>query len=267
MNRTGLLIALAIAVAVGLVFGLAPKLDIILEMPFYDPKADGFWARVNPFMNAGRDVARAIITLLVAPAVVALLVKLVRPRRPMLIPGRAAVFLAATITLGPGIVTNVILKSHWGRARPIDITEFAGDRHFVAWWDPRGDCPDNCSFVAGEPSGAFWTLAPAALAPPAWRPLAYSGAIAFGAVVGLERMVAGGHFFSDVVFAGVITFLIIWLTYGLLYRWWPGRITDRAIERGLERLTLPFCQAPPHIAPPRAASEPAARGEAVRQAE
>ena len=53
----------------------------------------------------------------------------------------------------------------------------------MPWWDPRGDCPKNCSFVAGEPSGAFWTLAPAALTPPAWRALAYGASLAFGACI------------------------------------------------------------------------------------
>jgi lipid A 4'-phosphatase len=259
MNRTGLLIALALAAAVGIVFGLYPELDIRLEAPFFDPAADGFWARFDPVLNGIRDAARLIITLLVAPAVISLLIKIALPRRPTRIPARAAVLLAATLALGPGLVTNVVLKSYWGRPRPIDITEFGGDQHFVAWWDPRGDCPDNCSFVAGEPSGAFWTLAPAALAPPAWRPFTYAAAVTFGAAIGLVRMAAGGHFFSDVVFAGFFTFLVVWLCYGLLYRWLPDRITDRAIERWLERL-LPFRSALPRIdasASAAASAEPA----------
>jgi len=37
MNRTGLLIALGIAVAVGLVFGLAPELDLKLAGLFHQP--------------------------------------------------------------------------------------------------------------------------------------------------------------------------------------------------------------------------------------
>src|SRR4051812_14530994 len=37
MNRTGLLIALTVAVAVGLLFGLYPKLDLDLSALFYDP--------------------------------------------------------------------------------------------------------------------------------------------------------------------------------------------------------------------------------------
>jgi lipid A 4'-phosphatase len=174
--------------------------------------------------------------LVAAPAIIALIVKLILPRRAMLVAARGAVLMVVTLALGPGLLSNVLLKDEWGRPRPIDVTEFGGTARFVAWWNPGGDCPKNCSFVAGEPSGAFWTLAPAALAPPQWRALAYAAALGFGAVVGLMRIAGGGHFFTDVVFAGVFTFLLIWLMHGLLYRWPATRTTDAAIERALERL-------------------------------
>ena len=151
----------------------------------------------------------------------------------MLIDGRAALFLVVTLALGPGIVTNLIFKDHWGRPRPIDVTEFGGSDRFMPWWDPRGPCANNCSFVAGEPSGAFWTLAPAALAPPPWRPLAYGAALAFGAGIGLLRIGSGAHFFTDVVFAGVFMFLVVWTLHGLIYRWRATRLGDRAIDRRL----------------------------------
>ena len=57
------------------------------------------------------------------------------------------------------------------------------------------------------------------LVPAPWRVLATLGALSFGAAVGLLRMAAGAHFFSDVAFAGFFTFLLIWLVHGLLYRW------------------------------------------------
>jgi membrane-associated PAP2 superfamily phosphatase len=240
MNRTGLLIALALAAAVGLLFGVYPKLDLDLAGMFFDPSADGFWGRLDPVLNWLRDLSRLIVTLMVAPAGLALVGKLVLPRRPMLIPGRAAVLMIATLGLGPGLVTNSILKGYWGRPRPIDVVAFGGDQHFVPWWDPRGECPDNCSFVAGEPAGAFWTLAPAALVPPTWRPLAYAAAVVFGAGIGLVRMAGGGHFFTDIVFSGFFTFLVIWLMHGLIFRWPAIRISDRAIERALEWLVLPL---------------------------
>jgi lipid A 4'-phosphatase len=48
--------------------------------------------------------------------------------------------------------------------------------------------------VSGEASAAFWAIAPAALAPPGWRALAYTAAIAFGVIISTSRMIMGGHF-------------------------------------------------------------------------
>jgi membrane-associated PAP2 superfamily phosphatase len=176
---------------------------------------------------------------LVLPAVVAFVIKLILPRHRLFISGRAIVFLIATLILAPGLVVNVALKDHWGRPRPIDVTQFGGDQHFVAWWDPRGDCPGNCSFVSGDVSGAFWTLAPAALAPPQWRAIAYGAAVALGAGMAVLRIMAGAHFFTDTVFAGVFTFLIIWIVHGLIYRWPATRFGDDAVERAIERTAIP----------------------------
>ncbi len=250
MNRTGLLIALALALVVGLLFGIYPGLDLDLARRFYDPayaEIGGFPALYDPLLNRLRDLARLISALLAAPAILALVGKLVAPRRRMLIKARAAVLLITTLALGPGVLTNLVLKDHWGRPRPIDVSAFAGKLQFRPWWDPRGDCPNNCSFVAGEPSGAFWTLAPAALLPPAWRGLATAGALAFGAAIGLIRMAGGGHFFTDVVFSGVFTFLIIWLTHGLLYRWPASQTGDGAIESALAKLARPWRRRPPPV--------------------
>jgi lipid A 4'-phosphatase len=236
MNRTGFVIALAVAVLVGVVFGVYPGLDLKISAPFYNSHNNLWAVNVQPWVMQSRDAARWLVGLVFAPAFLAIFGKLVWPGRTTLLGGRAALFMILTLALGPGVLTNVILKSHWGRARPIDVTEFKGDYRFTAWWDPRGDCPENCSFIAGEPSGAFSTLAAAALAPPQWRALVYGGALAFGVAVGLGRIGAGAHFFTDVAFAGVFMFLVAWLLHGLVYRWRPTRLSDEAIERPLARV-------------------------------
>lgn len=237
MNRTGLYITLGIAAVVGLVFGLWPELDLKLAGLFYEPPPRGFWRSYAPLYLRLRDASTWIIALVAIPAFAALAIKLVQPRRPLLIPGRAMLLMMITLALAPGVIANLILKEHWDRPRPIDVTEFGGSEHFRPWWDPRGDCEKNCSFVAGEPSGAFWTLAPALLLPPPWRAVAVAASLTFGAAVGLQRMGAGAHFFTDVVFAGVFAFLTIWLTHGWLYRWRRTRITDEDVERVVERIS------------------------------
>ena len=239
MNRTGLFITLAIAALVGLVFGFYPELDLNISSQFFDPAKKDFMLRWNPLLIFLRDAAMWVVSVIAAPAFIALAIKMLRPRGKLLIAGRALVFLIATLALAPGLVTNVVLKDYWPRSRPIDVPQFNGEERFSAWWDPRGGCPKNCSFIGGEASGAFWTLAPAALSPPAWRPLAYGAALLFAVSVSALRLAFGAHFFSDVVFSGVFTFLLIWLAYALIYRWRPTRFSDAAVERLIERIALP----------------------------
>ncbi len=219
MNRTGLVIALVVGAMTGLVFGFFPRLDLKISGLLFDPQTRQFTLLYQVLLGQLswpahlRDASMWIVAALAVPAGVAL------------------------------VLVNVALKEHWNRPRPIVVREFNGPDRFVAWWDPRGECRHNCSFIAGEASGAFWTLAPAALAPAPVRIFAYAAAIAFGTAVGVLRMAFGAHFFTDVVFAGVFTFLIVWIVHGALYRWRRTAISDAAFERAIERVFMP-----PHAA-------------------
>jgi lipid A 4'-phosphatase len=231
MNRVALGIVLAVAVVVGVVFGIHAQFDIDLSRLFFDPKWDTFPIGGAPWEQTLRALARWVITLVALPSFIAIVGKLLLPNRRMLFGGSTALFLTLTLAIGPGLITNLGLKDHWGRSRPIDVKAFGGADRFTAWWDPSGPCPNNCSFIAGEPSGAFWTVAAAAVAPPQWRALAYGLAVSFGVVVGVLRMAAGGHFFTDVVFGGVIMYLVAWVMHGLIFRWRPTRLNADTVER------------------------------------
>jgi membrane-associated PAP2 superfamily phosphatase len=239
MNRTGLFIALGMALVVGSLFGIYPELDLKLAALFFDSATRSFPLKLNTLAAIARDGAMWIAWALAAPAIVALIIKLARPDRPLLISGRAIIFLLVTLILSAGVLTNLTFKSYWGRPRPVVVTQFNGPDQFVPWWDPRGSCDRNCSFFSGEGATAFWTFAPAALAPPAWRPLAYGAATLFGVVTSALRMAFGGHFFTDVAAAALVTFLMVWLTHGYLYRWPQTRLSDERIDAALTRLAWP----------------------------
>jgi membrane-associated PAP2 superfamily phosphatase len=230
MTRAALITALAIGCVLGLLCAVDPQLDLDLAALAFDSARHLFVVNAQPWVQHTRTAARILIALLALPAFLAIVLKLIWPHRRMLIEARAAIFLIATLALGPGVLTNLILKDHWGRPRPIDVQQFRGDYRFVPWWDPRGGCPNNCSFIAGEPSGAFWTLAPAALAPPPIQAVAYGAALVFGVSLGVFRMAAGAHFFSDIVFAGVLIYFVIWTAHGLIYRWSATRLDEKALE-------------------------------------
>ena len=239
MNRTGLFIALSLALVIGVLFGVYPELDLKLAALFYDPHTRSFPLKLDGYAAFARDAAMWVAWGLALPSLVALVAKLIRPDRPLLIKGRTVAFLLLTLSLSAIVITNLAFKSYWGRPRPVVVTEFGGDMQFVPWWDPRGGCGRNCSFFSGEGATAFWTYAPAALTPPAWRPLAYAAATAFGVVTSLLRMAFGGHFFTDVAAAGLVTFLVIWLAYAWIYRWPSTRLTDEGVDAALARLAWP----------------------------
>lgn len=239
MNRTGLFIALSLSLVVGLLFGVFPELDLKLAALFYDPAGNAFPVKLDPLAKFARDAAMWIAWGLLVPSIAAIILKLIRPERPMLVRGRTAVFLVVTMLFSAGILTNFTFKSFWGRPRPVTVTEFSGDQAFMPWWDPRGSCGRNCSFFSGEGATAFWTYAPAALTPPPWRPLAYAAATIFGIATSALRMAFGGHFFTDVAIAGLVTFLVIWLFHALIYRWTATRLTDAQVEAALARMAQP----------------------------
>src|SRR5436305_11046976 len=219
MNRTGLVIALLVGVGVGAVFAIFPQLDIAISRIFFDESYRVFPVQYSLVVRNLRDLFTYVVAAIVAPAFIALAIKLVLPRRRMLVTARAALFLIITLALAPGLMANVILKDHWGRPRPAAIEKFYGPEKFVPWWDPRGTCDKNCSFVAGEGAGGFWTLAPAALAPPPWRGVAYGAALVFGAAAGAPRLARGAHFFTRAGFSRVFPGVILWIWHGLCSPW------------------------------------------------
>ncbi len=244
MNRTSLIIVLGVAVVAGLGFALYPGIDLSIAQGVYEATnvSNATIARwLLLITSTVRAIGLWVEIFLTALPIVAFVVKLALPRTKMLIPGRAAIFLLSSLAIGPGLLVNVALKNHWERPRPGQLLQFGGTQHFVPWWEPIGDCRKNCSFVSGEASAAFWTLAPAALAPAQWRPFAYAAAIAFGSSISISRIMAGGHFLSDTIFAGVFTFVVIWLLYAIFYRWKPTQLGDDVIETALERVSA-YCR-------------------------
>ncbi|MGC2199600.1 MAG: phosphatase PAP2 family protein [Stellaceae bacterium] len=126
------------------------------------------------------------------------------------------IFIVASLALGPGLLANIVLKDHWGRARPTQIEAFGGPRQFTAAPLPASECPRNCAFVSGHAAIGFSLVAFAfPISRGRLRHAAIAGALGIGGVVGLGRMAQGAHFLSDIVFAG----LLVYGTTALLY-WW-----------------------------------------------
>ncbi len=129
-------------------------------------------------------------------------------------------FLVAGI-VGPGLIVNSLLKEHWGRPRPVQVVEFGGEETFLLVGVP-GSSPVARSFPSGHASIAFFAMAPffpllTRRRREAWFFLGLG--LVWGAVVGVGRVAQGGHWVSDVVWAGAIVYLTCFATaraFGLL---------------------------------------------------
>jgi lipid A 4'-phosphatase len=115
-----------------------------------------------------------------------------------------AVYLMISLLVGPGLLVESLLKPNWGRARPKDITVFGGAADYTPPLWIAGECERNCSFVSGHAAIAFWLTAYGFMLPAPWRKWGVGAGVAAGALMGWVRIIQGGHFLSDVVFAGVI---------------------------------------------------------------
>ena len=115
------------------------------------------------------------------------------------------------------LIVNVILKNMWGRVRPNDISYFDGVYNFTPWYKISNTCASNCSFVSGDSSVGFLLIIFYFLTKK--NTYLYLGLI-FGSVLGFIRIIAGGHFFSDIIFSQIvvtITTLACFILYKKLY--------------------------------------------------
>jgi membrane-associated PAP2 superfamily phosphatase len=207
-------VLLGIAAATTALSLVGPNVDLTIAGLFYDPATGQFVGAGNPWLASLRENGAVAIATCIG--VVALSATRFLPWRLPSVPGRSALALTLSLILGPGLLVNGILKPYGGRPRPAEVTEFGGNLRFVDWWNPTGGCDGNCSFMSGEATTAAWMFGPAMLVPPPWRAAAIGAAAAFTVAVGLLRMSAGGHFFTDVLI-GVLTMLVILLAMNRLF--------------------------------------------------
>lgn len=209
---------LLLLATVGALFVAFPQIDIAIASLFYNP-SDGFYLRGNPLVrlvfNAVPWITRSVVLGLVLFLLAAWTIW--RRREFFARQRRAALYLLLVMLIGPGLLVNTLFKDQWGRARPSQVTEFGGSKQFTRAAVPADQCKKNCSFVSGHASVGFFFLA-FAFVWPRRRALWFAVGTGLGLGIGLVRMMQGGHFFSDVVFCGIVVYLAARILYALMFR-------------------------------------------------
>jgi len=190
------------------------NLDLIIAGLFYDRSSKSWtYELAQPWLTIYRQGTLPSFFLGIGGAIVAVFGRWVLPRaawRQSKAIRRAGLFLALMLVVGPGLIVNVGFKDLWGRPRPIQCTVFDGEKEFlpVGTWAPERS--RNSSFPSGHAAVAFYLMAPGFIAGqrrPKRTAAFFLGGTAFGLGMGLTRVVQGGHFVTDVLWAGALVYL------------------------------------------------------------
>lgn len=136
--------------------------------------------------------------------------------------------------VGSGLIIHAILKDHWGRPRPKQVTEFGGIQAFRPYYKPNiGNSPEpSKSFTSGHAASGYYFFALTLLGMIYRSQLLYWLGLGLGWGLGillsLTRIAQGGHFLSDTFAAAIIMWLTAW---GLAYLIFEQTLRKKTNER------------------------------------
>lgn len=211
----GLFFALAI-------FAALPGLDLLVAANYYDPQL-GFVHRDDPLVRAlyvwTPRLGHILLLLVTIYALASPLLtrwfashgqtdKAACSRHGQ----HAAVVALCCALLGPGLLVEIVLKGHMGRPRPVQVVQFGGQDTYHGPFVPGPDPGNHRSFVTSHAAAGFWLMSLGLTCGPIWRRRWLLIGTITGAIIGVGRMMQGGHFLSDVIFA----FYAVWLSCELI---------------------------------------------------
>lgn len=195
---------------------LYSQIDIQITALFYSPE-NGFYLKNSWWVTLLYNSVPLFLKTIVVGVLGLYLYNKIFKARLFKVDGKITLFLLIVLIVGPGLIVNTLFKDQFGRARPLTVTQFGGDRSFTPPFVISDQCDKNCSFSSGHAAGAFFALALAFLSPTKrewWIALA----TLYGFSVGAARIAAGGHFFSDVFISYFVVLSITQLCYELIIK-------------------------------------------------
>ncbi len=203
-------IGLAVTLLLAWVFTAWPQLDLWTSARFRTAGGafvGDSWPWVR-FLYVGIPISGRIYAIV---GVIVIVVSIWRPNPAGARWSRRLAALAWVSILSSGLLVNAGLKEYWGRARPVQVTQFGGTQHFSPALLPTDQCSHNCSFVSGHATSGFILMSIGLMGSVATRRRWFWIGLGWGAVASLARIAQGGHFLSDTLFAGVAIWAGGWI--------------------------------------------------------
>jgi len=128
-----------------------------------------------------------------------------------------------TLTLGAGLITNVLFKGYWGRPRPKQTIEFQGKHHYRPFYHPDFNPKEpQKSFPSGHVAMGICFVSFCLSARRYGHRSVFYASVALTTLLGgglmAARVAQGGHFFSDVIFSVALIWLVALCTDKWLHR-------------------------------------------------
>lgn len=184
-----------------------PQIDLFVTGLFYDPLTEKFIYKNNPTFKLIYWVFAVIhLPLLLGLMIAGVLIKFKKLNLKHY-KKWSVTFLLLALIIGPGLLVNTVLKDNSiGRARPIQVENFGGNKQFTPAFVYSGVCNKNCSFVSGHAAMGFYFMILGWLFT---SPRAFWAGCMVGVVLSFTRIIQGGHFFSDTLFAFWAVYFVI----------------------------------------------------------
>ncbi len=150
---------------------------------------------------------------------------------------REWLFILIAFAMGPGVIVHSVFKDNFGRARPHQTHHFGGTKKFSFPLFITDQCESNCSFVSGHASAGFFLVSFALIAATRRRRIIiYAVGIFAGLAFGMCRILQGGHYLSDILFAGSVVLITSHTIHYLLFNTFKDyNIVDWVLKRGKSR--------------------------------
>ena len=196
-----------------LFFILFPKFDIFFSKLFFFEEK--FISDKYIFIRSLRSFLKDLMIVISIVSLLLIIVNIffkmkkktfLKPRTKLILIG----FIVGPV-IGCGLIANFYFKDNWGRARPINIQEFGGEKIYTQPFIISDQCERNCSWISGEASAAFSFIAGTIIIK---SPIFFLLNIIFGIIVSFCRIAMGGHFLSDNIFA-----MIFMIYLAIIYKY------------------------------------------------
>lgn len=216
MNRSYLNVKLYIwfsFTVLSLLFVFFPSIDLYAANFFYD--GTSFPMTGTLYERFFFQSVRAVTAFMIIVYLIIIIHYIFTKRTIFNLNKKVLLYIFLVLSIAPGLIVNSVLKEHMGRARPVDIVQFGGNKEFTPAFIPSNQ--GGNSFTSGHAAAAF-SMTGFALLATRRRKMWMGIALSYGVAVIIARMGAGGHFLSDNVTSFFIVFISTHILYKLIFK-------------------------------------------------